>query len=75
MSNFPPARPQKGRAKRGPRKGAARPARFCLFTPSSYEDYRGVPICGTCDMPRDHRGHDLPETPPDAAEVDERRTR
>ena len=35
-------------------------------------DHRGDRPCATCGMPKPHRGHDLPETPEDAAEIDAR---
>lgn len=73
---FPPMRRRDGRNGGGRRKKSTpkpRPLPPCSFVDSGSSDYRGVPICGWCDMPRDHRRHDLPPTPDEAAVIDRRR--
>lgn len=45
-----------------------------LFQPdhSLTIDGRGEHPCSTCGLPQQHRSHDVPELPPEAAEIDAR---
>ena len=36
------------------------------------EDWRGRRSCVTCGMPQVHGSHDIPDQPPEAAEIDAR---
>ena len=53
-----------------------RPVRTHLFADSGYTTAGVKPqrICATCDMPEPDQRHQLPETTPEAAELDARRT-
>lgn len=72
MSQFPPARPPKGKRKGGGRKRKPKTIRTHVPTASGSTTWDGTPICD-CGSVWTARVHAVPETHPDAAEIDARR--
>lgn len=55
---------------------APKPVQHHPFVDSGYTTGGVHParICATCDMPEPFRAHQLPDTPPEAQALDERKT-